>query len=1576
MADFQVIRRKSKSAPAEQDLTQDDQSSLLSKAGAGAMSGLHTVGSILSWPSRLVHGAINAAVGGKEGFGENYFNPFDSRGGVEGSRHLINAGILAENNPNEWEWGDLGRGLADIALDPTTYMGPGLTKAGRAAANTAVDAVGKSALVKGTVASHAAGHRALLNVGLPFADPILSIGTGPGTAKALESIGKYSGITRAKNALDKSWLANHWRSAMDARYRGISHPVAGKEVANASDELAGLKKNSIGDVIRFKETPEFVAMHQDDLRRGLEGVEKSAVQGGYVPHPAAADEALNPHVMIHINPQGKINEHFADAAHNGLLDEAIQAGQPINAPLMHLDETGKPVLGKGAVNLKSNKIKDLAKHAFDEEMAALAKKTEGLPMWADDAAKQAAKNAPFSVTDTLHSHFPGSLNTETVAFRDIMKATGKTPAEIVEALNKEIPGGYSLQRHDLPSQIIDEGRQAEHFWSPKDPGDIGSHDKAFVGFSLRPETGKAIADAKAAVNQVGNATHVVQDATHTIPWDELTKATGKTREEIQKHLSEIAPKKFRFDDSGIKAKSGFDPSTVTSDVASSYAKLSKEAAERYAAQMDTAENRALNASVNKTWDKNQAKLKQQLGSPDAGPKLTIHPERQKIIDESKALEKNRSARLQEHAARIAKELQDASTTDEAIATLAKMRDLKEQNMAVMVPRDQAKQIQRLFGGGPRERLVSETTQQLMDHPEFPNIQSMVSDNLAREQEHGFGLGSELIDPATGRYFPRRESVTAAKQAEKSIEQRGSSALAAQTAGDVGREDIFKGNFEGTVGKNRILKDEELHDAIANQGVKAAKDLAVRKYGHIEDRFYHNAAQRQAVESAAAAKERLAAKVAAKQQEIDNVATIAQQLRGKPGAEKNIAKVERHLKNLAKGQAKDAESLKLADAAHIKALEDTTDRFDGLIDYMKANPELKGVDKFGNNPFSDLGFSRIANDEKFAMTKAVQNTIRKELNKGDGGVTLRDFLEGKGYKLKAMAEKIAGKKFDDAKELKAFVDGNTIDSGLAEQLKQLSPSYKAPADVNEVADKFKSFMSWWKGLTLAFPASRTRDAVGGAVWNILHGWGNPQFYGDIKKILTGGIVTTDYSHVKEVKDWLRKSGKEWSHETQTEALRQLIATHIPSNHNILNDIPTGQVGVKKDDFLTVPGREKTTVFKQFIGDPLKTAVGMDGKTSWFGRGEAGDTLVGRIKKAVTHPFTQVRGVGDAKETLLAPVAASEKVAAHSDAYNRGAPFLNMLNQGVDAHIAGKKVNRAQVDYDPATFSASERAIKNYLLPFYSFNSRILPETLRELSNFGSPTSQLVKTVDRSHGGGDPSVPDHIMSGTGIPLGTRADGSKTYLTGLGQMYEPAVSQIGLAAGTLNDPRAAGALMYDSAAMLNPLIGVPLQRMTGQSFFQRGAPIRDMDPIVGRLLSNIGESTGLMEAGSRPVDVPGSAYIDTALGGTPFGRAVGQVRTLFDPRKDALSKAADTLSGMRVADVSPEKQMATLQKRAEDLARSQGAWEQRTVGFPKEQLAKLALTNPELAAEQQHLQNMITMMKRKRTIHRKQKKAAEKK
>lgn len=1347
MADFQVIRRKSKQpTDVPQDLSQEDQSSLLSKAGAGAMSGLHTIGSILSWPSRLLHGGINAAVGGKEGFGENYLNPFDSRGGVEGSRHLINAGILAENNPNEWEWGDLGRGLADIAMDPTTFAGPGLTKAGMQAAKLSKGA--KGALAAGRVAQTEAGQRALLNIGLPFSEPMISIGTGKGTADALRAIGRKTKLSAAADAIKNSYPARAASALFDYRTQGITHPTAQKNTMHSTEEMRALQAITRGDTNRAIRSDDFKGIAQDDLRRAFENAEKSAVEGGYVPHSAASDASLDPHVMLHINPQGDILKHFPNAADNGMLDDALKASQPITAPFLHLDASGNPVLGKGMLNPKV--IQAQAKKAYKADY--IAKKAE--------------------ISDRMR---------------------------------------------DIPQ--LDDNGQITQEW----------------------------ADALKELHQ---------------------------------------------------------------------------------------------------------------------------------------FERGRKANIAAHAKRIADEIQGTHGTDEALATLAKMRDLQEPGMAVMVPASQAEQVRRLFSGGERKRIMSDTTKKVRDSMEFGHIDKSVANMLNRDIERGIGLGQELHDK-TVKYFPRRESITKELDDAGDVIQRGSSALPVKLPGDTARKWIFTGHHEGTEGVNKLLKDPVIHDAIASGGLKAGEEAIRQRHGHMIDGLYQDKTQRAAVKKTLKAANQLEAKIAAGQAKIANLDNDALKMARQstdPATVAAVKKADRKLQKMrdqvAELQGMHEEALK----AHENARYAGHDRIPALAKYIKNNPELRGVDKFGNHPLVDLHTARLSSDRKYAMSDAVTKTLAQELNKGDGALTLRDFLSNKGFKLRTAAERIAGKTFDDAAELKAFLDTNKVDSKLAAQLNSLTPSYKAPEAVNDLSKKFKSFMAWWKGSTLAMPSSRSRDAIGGYVWNLLHGWGSPSFYKDAKDVLTGKVVTTNYSHVPEIKDWLAKSGKQWSPENQTEAIRQLIATHIPSDHNVLADVPVGQVGAGIEQLShNIPGTEQTSLYRQFIGDPLRALAGKDpGGASWFGRKEPGDTVLSRAARAVKQPFVGVRGVGDAAETTYAPIKASEIFAANSDAYNRAAPFLQQMHGGTAADVAASNVNKAQIDYNPETFSATERWIKNNLVPFYSYNSRIIPETARQLSNFGSPTSQLIKAIDRSHGGGDPSVPDYVMSGSGIPLGLRPDGTKTYLTGLGQMYEPAVSQLGLMAGSLADPRSLSALAYDNLATLNPLIGVPLQRAVGQSFFQRGEPISNLDPIIGRTLSNVGEAVGLRspeDGPVRPVTQFGRnamSAADALLGATPFSRDAAMVRTLADPRKDALSKIIDTMTGAKVADVSPEKQMATLQKRAEDLARTQGAWEQRTVGFPKEQLARLALTNPELAAEQKHLQDMITAMKRKRTIRRKQKKA----
>jgi len=161
-----------------------DDPSVLRQLGGIGLSGLHTVGSVLSTPSRVLWGGINAATGGEGGFGN--LDPLDMTGGIQASDVLANQGVISRNDPNQWEWMDPVRGAIDLAGDPTTYIGGlGLTKAGSAAAKA-----GGAGLSKGLAAQVAKGERGLLSVGLPFRPTSGALLTGQTASKVAGGLEK------------------------------------------------------------------------------------------------------------------------------------------------------------------------------------------------------------------------------------------------------------------------------------------------------------------------------------------------------------------------------------------------------------------------------------------------------------------------------------------------------------------------------------------------------------------------------------------------------------------------------------------------------------------------------------------------------------------------------------------------------------------------------------------------------------------------------------------------------------------------------------------------------------------------------------------------------------------------------------------------------------------------------------------------------------------------------------------------------------------------------------------------------------------------------------------------------------------------------------------------------------------------------------------------------------------------------------------------------------------------------------------------------------------------------------------
>ena len=285
-----------------------------------------------------------------------------------------------------------------------------------------------------------------------------------------------------------------------------------------------------------------------------------------------------------------------------------------------------------------------------------------------------------------------------------------------------------------------------------------------------------------------------------------------------------------------------------------------------------------------------------------------------------------------------------------------------------------------------------------------------------------------------------------------------------------------------------------------------------------------------------------------------------------------------------------------------------------------------------------------------------------------------------------------------------------------------------------------------------------------------------------------------------------------------------------------------------------------------------------------------------------------------------------------------------------------------DYDPETFTRFERDVLKQLAPFYSFGSRMGSHTAGELAtNPGGLTAQLIKAEDRAHAQ-DPSVPDHVLAGTALPLGELDDGTKRFLTGAGLMHEPSVNTLGSAIAGLAHKDSLRHAGYDVLSMANPLIKVPGEYVTGQSFFKRGQMQDELTPNVGQMMADIGTRTGLRESDAGPVKFPGSNALEMALQVSPFARLASTGRSLTDTRKGIPEKVINTLTGARLTDVSPKSQQYTLINRAQKLAKESGAKAREDVYFSKSDLEALDKSNPKLAARQRELQLLLKQIRPK--------------
>jgi len=615
---------------------------------------------------------------------------------------------------------------------------------------------------------------------------------------------------------------------------------------------------------------------------------------------------------------------------------------------------------------------------------------------------------------------------------------------------------------------------------------------------------------------------------------------------------------------------------------------------------------------------------------------------------------------------------------------------------------------------------------------------------------------------------------------------------------------------------------------------------------------------------------------------------------------------------------------------------------------KMTPDELAAGGFGNHPIADLS-ARLTNgleaqdvgkrilsnladadlmkmayrtaktNEHVPLSKVLRDLKYHVGNHQEGA--LRKFLELRGVEPTARNAKLWAKM--------------PVPRDLADDLRRYYTAFTGPEAVGEIVGALDSVTNLWKaGVTTPWPAFHVRNLISGQFQNWTAGMFSGQSVAEAHSVLRGGAGES-LADIPAIAKMMQESGG-----TAADALRRLSHQH---------DI----VGRFQGDALQPIGGRVPATGAGFE-DVLGSMPGGVGGTRPFDFGNVGRKFAGMTDDTTLNPLrAQVRGVGGAMESTLGPLAAGHDAGYYIESMNRLSPFIDQLRKGIDPAEAARRVKAAQIDYSRAAHTTFQNDVVTRMFPFSRFTMGVVPFTLRQLwEHPGGKLAQTVRAVN-SIGGENPLLPDYMAGSAAVPLGQLPDGSDRYLTGFGIMAEQPLGFLG--------GGASGALL-EGMSQMNPLAKFLAETATGETFFQRGPTggreLTDLDPTIGRLLANV---TGQ----EQPVSTP--QWFEHAVSNSPLQRLFTSARQLTDPRKGALGKAANLLTGFRVSDVSPAAQDAVLRERLNEVMRAMGGRSFVRAYIPEEEREQMSVEDQVRALQLQALMNELAQRAKARKLEK---------
>jgi hypothetical protein len=469
------------------------------------------------------------------------------------------------------------------------------------------------------------------------------------------------------------------------------------------------------------------------------------------------------------------------------------------------------------------------------------------------------------------------------------------------------------------------------------------------------------------------------------------------------------------------------------------------------------------------------------------------------------------------------------------------------------------------------------------------------------------------------------------------------------------------------------------------------------------------------------------------------------------------------------------------------------------------------------------------------------------------------------------------------------------------LRQYNKWGKAPDEVQKPIKGWDDFTNMFRNLAYPlFPSSHVRNSVGARVANMRTGLSPfSKAYGDM------GDLIEQRATAQQLSKYFPQVGSLADQEARDHAWKSLFSSSDIGGGNLWSkDLVGGTAKVGPTPSGVTPATPGSNMAGP-TGNVLLDQAALWGKgvvdtAAGLGKRLADpsappafrqqgvshlpilDNLVGNAKGLLKGEKPRLRGEITQGTEDFPLLAAGRQTGTRVETKARGAQALDLFGKGYAPDAVGDEVWKTHYNYSRLT--PFEKNVMKRVFPFYTFMSRNLPLQIETAAtNPKMIMNQLRPFMNR-----DPSkyVPGYLASGVSVPIGQETDGRQQYLSQVGLPIEEAFERFKTGGG-IQDSVINTVKSFLGAS--NPLIKGPLEQLSGEQFFS-GRKLRDLKPSQAQksLLGGV-------------LDDDANQALSQLVSNTPLTRFVSTLDRIADPRKSAVQKAANLMTGIRISDVN---------------------------------------------------------------------------